>query len=809
MKKQLVVLGTLLAASASMAAIVSAPMVHPAGQGSIIPVTVIENGVRKDVTTDDENYDFNGDTQGWTSHGTGLTNDTWHVEATGPSGMSDVWWSADAGVGGYLSSSFVYMQTPAIDLSAASSASLAFNLFYRTETPGGEPAGYDGWDGCNVWASVDGGTTWNVISGTPAYTATSSFAFGSEFGMGTGIPQWGGTGPGVQAASFNLDSFTGAGNSDVRLRFVMCADPGFDSIDDPLMTGMEVDDIVVTANASTVWSDNGSSNTGGAVEHNYWVFGDDWAYTGTDWVCDDNFNLGCWIGSPNLTGLTPPMRIVLQQDLWCDMPDQDGDDDGILEDYFYIEYSTDGGATWVTACYDYFRAPIDMGYATYTDDDVFNGSLILTLPTETQFQLRYRMRTDDNADGGSGTGLHVDNVVITIAPVPLHDLGVSKAWYDYPRVVGETQLPKVEIRNYGATDETPVRVSYVVYQDSLNGPVVHTATPAHLTATLVPGLSTVRTSMATTDPLAFKWTPLVAGLYTAKFYPNPSIFDWANLDEDHSNDTLVVNLGITDQNVGFLRYDPGNISSAWTLSQNDGEDGALVRFDPFRLDNELPSDPTHIWDPEFLNLSVYAVEAGDQITIVIHDEGDSSSVVGPLLATYTTTIIDENDVYPNIMNRWIGNFPELKCRNTPVWIGVRTNNQNATGVVGLADANGAPAWVNHSYGYDYLTNTTSEWGGDLRFYVQMSWGVEAEIPFTIDLASDLVYNPNAQIALSWNSPGAVDGYAIHASTDPFFVPNGGTLVTTVDQYTTSYTGDASVAGSKLFYKVIGFNGLCQ
>ena len=66
-----------------------------------------------------------------------------------------------------------------------------------------------------------------------------------------------------------------------------------------------------------------------------------------------------------------------------------------------------------------------MGYATYTDDDVFNGSLILTLPTETQFQLRYRMRTDDNADGGSGTGLHVDNVVITIAPVPLHDLGVS------------------------------------------------------------------------------------------------------------------------------------------------------------------------------------------------------------------------------------------------------------------------------------------------------------------------------------------------------------------------------------------------
>jgi hypothetical protein len=347
-----------------------------------------------------------------------------------------------------------------------------------------------------------------------------------------------------------------------------------------------------------------------------------------------------------------------------------------------------------------------------------------------------------------------------------------------------------------------------VYQDSIGGPIVHTNTFAHLTATSVPGLSSVRVEMATTDPAVFKWTPLAAGLYTAKFFPNPAIAGWAGLDEDHSNDTLVVDLGITDQNVGFLRYDY-DISSAWTLGQNAGEDGALVRFDPFRLDNETLVNPTHPWDPEFLNLTVYNVVPGDIVNIVIHDEGDSSSAVGALLASYTTTIIDANDVYPNTLNRWIGNFPELKCRNTPVWIGVRSNTSNATGVVGLSEENGAPYWTRHTYGHDYLSGTTSEWNGDLRFYVQMSWGVEAEIPFTINLDSQLIYTPNKTIALSWNSPGAVDGYAIHASTDPFFVPNGGTLVTTVDPFTTTYNGDASVNGTKLFYKVIGFNGLCM
>ena len=286
---------SLVLASAASAAVVSAPRVHPqSASGATIPVTIVNQDTGSSERVDrDEVYDFNGSVQGWNSFGTGLQNDTWHVEPVGHGGTyTNVWWSADASVGGYLSSSFVYLQTPAINLVGAVSPTLNFDFFYACEAPGGEPAGYNGWDGCNVWASTDGGATWSVISGTPAYNVSSSFAFGEEFGMGTGIPEWGGTAAGWAPATFNLSSFVG--QSDVRLRFVMCADPAFDHIDDPNMIGMQVDNVVVSA-GGTLWADDGVNNTGGAPSHGYYVYGDEWEHTGSEWTCNDGLSLGCYV----------------------------------------------------------------------------------------------------------------------------------------------------------------------------------------------------------------------------------------------------------------------------------------------------------------------------------------------------------------------------------------------------------------------------------------------------------------------------------------------------------------------------------
>ena len=798
MRTQLSILGTLIALSASQAALGGSPMARPDGaQGVLIPVTVIQDGVRKEVGVDDESYNFDDGPQGWQSF-SGITGDTWHVEATSPNdgAMTDVWWSGDPVEGGYLSSSFVFLQTPAINFSGATAgATLTFSLFYATEAPGGEPAGYNGWDGCNVWASTDGGTTWNPISGTPAYNVSSSYAFGVEFGMGVGIPTWGGTNGAFQNASFNLGAF--AGQSDLRLRFVMCADGAYDHSDDPDLTGMEVDNIVVNNGSSTVWSDNGTTNVGGAMSHGTPVVSDGnlWVHSATggnpdgQWVCDDGINLQCYVTSPNITGIVPPAVVSISSDINCDLPDWEGEDNA-LEDYFRIEYSTDGGTTWATATYDYFHDTLVNGWILYEEGVNWNGSLTYTLETETQFMIRYRVITDENNDGGDGTGMHVDNVVLTVDSVPLHDVAITKAWFDYPRAANDFQLPKVEISNVGASTEVGVHATWKVYADSLNGAVVHNTTFSHTIGVNLNPLTSTRVEMVPADAGIFQWMPTAAGTYVVEFS-----FAGVTGDVNTANDKLFYTLVVTPDNVGFLRYNQG-LANVWTLGPDDG---FLVRFDPITQG---------AWDPQFINMLVYQQVAGDQVNFVIHDEGVDDQTIGPLLAQYPLTVSGATEVYPNYLNRYIGDVPFLKCRNTPVWMGIRGSSLNVVKIVGLATTAGGPYWESHTNVYDYTDGQTYLHGGDLNIFAQVGWDTEAEIPFTIDLESDLVFSPNATIALSWNSPGPVDGYAVHASTNAYFTPSAGTLVATLDKFTTTYSGNASVAGSKLYYKVIGFNSVC-
>jgi hypothetical protein len=686
-------------------------------------------------------------------------------------------------VGGYLNSSFVYLQTPAINLAGAVNPTLSFALYYATEAPGGEPVGYNGWDGCNVWASTNGGATWNVISGTPAYTASSSYAFGVEFGMGPNIPQWGGTAANWANASFSLNSFVG--QSDVRLRFVMCADPAYDYTDNPAMTGMWVDNIVVAA-AGTLWADDGVNNTGGAPVHGYYVYGNEWAHTGQEWRCTNGVNLGCYVVSPWIT-YTPPSIIEVVQDIRCDLPDSDGNNDGFLEDYFYIEWTADG-STWTTLTYDYTgasRPDWQNQYYTYTNSDVFNGGLRFTRSTGTQVKLRYRIRTDGDNDGGQGTGLWVDNVEVTTANVPTNDLAMKKFWINYPRNVGVTQYPKGEISNEGAAQQTNVRASWTVYNATTNA-VVKAHSFMNNTAATIDPLTSIRVEQTSAAPATWKWTPATAENYTVKVYTTLAS------DANRANDTLTVPVSVFEPNIGFLRYDYST-SSAWTLSQNDGEDGALVRYDPI-------SEP---WTAQFLFARLYSLVAGDQVNIVVHAAGPNDDTPGALLGEYTTTVTGPEDVYPNYLIRYVGTIPHLRCMDQPVWVGVRTNTHNVTGVVGLSADNGGPYWVGHTYRYDYETNIATPWNGDLNMWLQVDWGVESEIPFTIELDGARV---GSNYVLSWNSPGPVDGYLVYRSADGYFTP--GTPVANLPKETTTWS-DPLVPTGRFFYKVVGYNGLCS
>lgn len=762
------------------AAVVSAPVAHPASSfGQVIDINVIDNGTGARVDRD-EAYDFESGEQGWTSHGTGLTNDTWHVEPTSFGGAhTDTWWSADAGVGGYLSSSFVYLQTTSFDLSAATAPTLSFDLYYAAEAPGGEPAGYDGWDTANVWASIDGGDTWSVISGSPAYNITSSFAFGDEFGMGTGIPGWGGTAAGWAPASFDLSALNG--QSDVMLRFVMCADPAQDYTDDNTLIGMQIDNIVV-ADGGNLWANDGA---GDGTTSGYYVYGDEWAYTGHEWRCTNGVSLGCWIESDWIT-FTPPALFQLEQDIRCDLPDSDGNDDGFLEDYFHIEY-TSNGTDWIQLTYDYAgdTRPAWMdAYYTYTNADVFTGSLSFTLPSATHVKLRYRITTDGDNDGGDGSGLWVDNVNLSVASVPAHDIAMSKAWIDYPRTAGEFQYPKLEIANLGASDETNIRGNWRVYADSVGGALVHNPTPVNLTATAITALDSVRVEMAANAPASWKWAPSVPGNYVIQFYTN------LVTDLDRSNDTLEIAFTAYEDNFGLLRYDY-DTSTAWTLAAGTGR-AALVRFDPI-------AEP---WTAQYFAATLYNVVAGDEVHIVIHDEGPDAQTAGPLLAEYVTTVTGPEEVYPNNLFRYIGNAPELRCIDHPIWIGVRNNPNNVTGIVGLSGDNGGPYWEQHSFDYDYTDDSTAPWDGDVRVWMQVDWGVESELPFAVELTGELVSNT---YTLSWNSPGPVDGYLVYRSANGYDF--SGAPVADLDKDTRTYT-DTVVGGQLWFYKVVGYNGLC-
>ncbi len=156
--------------------------------------------------------------------------------------------------GGYTNHWLQYMGTPVMDLTGTTAPMVSFYLQSRTEEPGGEPEGYDGWDTSNMWIHYDG--TWEPIAPStgPAYNVTSSFAFGDEWGMGEGIPGWGGFFEPWTEVTVDLSAYTAY--SDVQFAWVFCSDPAYSTVDQEDMTGYQVDNIEVTDGGTVIFADD-------------------------------------------------------------------------------------------------------------------------------------------------------------------------------------------------------------------------------------------------------------------------------------------------------------------------------------------------------------------------------------------------------------------------------------------------------------------------------------------------------------------------------------------------------------------------
>jgi Zn-dependent metalloprotease len=183
----------------------------------------------------------------------------WHLDnwnAYGGSGES--WWMADPTMGndgGYDNNWYEVLDTDPIELNG-DNPQLFFYHRYKVESPGGEPAGYDGWDGMNVRISTDNGATWQILTDpTPAYTSSSLYSFGALHGEGPGIPGWASQLNSWTQVTFDLSHFTG---QTVQLRFAFASDGGLSTADiAPELFGWQIDEILISSSQGTLFSNTG------------------------------------------------------------------------------------------------------------------------------------------------------------------------------------------------------------------------------------------------------------------------------------------------------------------------------------------------------------------------------------------------------------------------------------------------------------------------------------------------------------------------------------------------------------------------
>jgi hypothetical protein len=403
--------------------------------------------------------DFENGANGWTQFD-GTAPDPlaeWHLDdfTTGDS----LWWCGAYSVGGYLSNWYVALETPEVVLTPGDST-LSFQMSLNVEGQGGEPTGYDAWDGANVQISNDGGATWTVLTPTGVpYNATSLYSFGYIYGMGPGQPGWAGVVSGE--AEVDLGAYIG---DTVQVRFVFCSDGGYDGSDDPSMFGMEIDSINVAGDATyngsvtdgltSVWAGPSPSGSYWAVEDRVdsipspthllrnWVSGD----TTFARLLEDYYV------SPSITLPDEPATLIYCNfEFFADFGDEVGEFPEV--DFWRLEVSPDDGVTW-NAISNPDGDPSGSNFvysqripAWYDFQYAYGETCNLTSMAGQTVKFRFYFHSDE--DKPMGQGLLIDDFVVYTQPdlpIPQNVTAVMNAagnvdvaWDD---MNGTYQLPK-------------------------------------------------------------------------------------------------------------------------------------------------------------------------------------------------------------------------------------------------------------------------------------------------------------------------------------------------------------------------------
>ena len=646
----------------------------------------------------------------------------WHISNFNGYSSTNSWWCGDSALGGYDNHWLQYLVTPVLDFSAVADPILTFKLYYAIEGTGGTPPLYDGWDGCNVWASMDNGATWEVINPTiPAYNCESLYSFGEDWGMGPGIPGWAGSSGGWVDAEFDLSPIAGA--EQVQIRFAFCSDPAICTINDSTCIGFFVDEVSIDDGAANLlyndadgiaYPEEFTLDTG-PVAGDYWQLTDVTSASG-DWSawCDHayHYNLSDALVTPWIYIPEGYVKVYFTFWLWCDLPDFDGDNNGYLEDYYQVEVSTDG-VIWESLFYDYGGegrpGAWNVGWEEY-EPSLYNP-MELTEYAGQSVKLRWRVITDGDDNGGVGTGMYIDDFSVWCSNACDHDAGADNLYIPFPTSMSMPEVEcSVELHNYGQENQSNVPAFARI--DSTN------SIPLIPWANIFAGDYVIKEF--TWDLSGFSVGPHWVDAYTTLLW-----------DQNRSNDTTTAGyVEVTPPGVYELGYDARGYSwhPVYYFNFDPGE-GAMCRFSP--------AEHNIIDNIDITEARILFYNEGEA-NVHVYDAGTPTSPGAEL--SIIPIDVSPAQTYPNWKEISLSGIPGMANRDEPFWIWVEILDFDSATIMG----DDLHFGDEHYFRYDGVTAVIYPY----EFYIRAVAVTSPSLPICIELTP---HNPPIQIPANGDS----------------------------------------------------------
>gem|GEM_PF-5288242 len=350
-------------------------------------------------------------------------------------------WRLGRDEGGYADLSLDWLETPAISIKRNSR--LSFRLRYQTEAPQDTPPGSDGWDGGNLWISVDGGP-WRVLTGlSHDYTCDNLYAFSHEFGLGDEVPGWSGRSD-WRRVQRDLGAWAG---HKLAFRFAFCSDAR--TPDGARLSGMQVDDILVQA-GSTVQLKSDADNPSQPATLKALS-----GRTRAPWQIGRSPLSGepalTWVPRPGPgSSLTSPRwELPPEHELWLEFrPGLADSCGGELRGEWKLELAVDGTPDWQPLWHGRLEAGADAPRVSLSDwagqAVRLRWSLALSAPR----------RVEDDPLGL----VWLEQVRISGRPLPGRDVNLRNLVPAYPRTAGLPCDVLLQVRNQGRDACPPLQL---------------------------------------------------------------------------------------------------------------------------------------------------------------------------------------------------------------------------------------------------------------------------------------------------------------------------------------------------------------